>query len=133
MIPLFLFAEDILSCRVASRIVRTVDEDCIFDIQLNKPTGNGQLKSGVSKYINLARTFPVLLVARFAPKDLKHDILPAKKAKSKVGIGYNQRLVEYVESIWNPTRATMNSDSLKRSLCRLEQLRDRLALKAHYP
>lgn len=203
MIPLFVATEDALSFKVCERLIRQVDATDTFIIQPNKPTGNGQLKSKISKYIELAHTYPVFmltdldrlscplvlleqwlggrqlpqnmliriavreteswlladregfsrfvgapiskipdcpeslpdpkvkllqLVGRYATKPIKGDILPDKESASKVGIGYNHRLNSFVDELWDPQRVLQCSDSLRRTVDRLQQLRVRVCM-----
>jgi hypothetical protein len=52
---------------------------------------------------------------------LKTEIVPLKNVRAKQGLGYNQALRPFVESHWSIERAVKNSDSLKRTFCRLSQ------------
>ncbi len=201
MIPLYVATEDQLSSAVAVSMIRTVDKKGLFDIQMIKPTGNGQLKSKLSKYINLSYTYPVLmitdldriscapilisqwlgqqrvpdnmlfrvavreteawllsdsdgfsqyfqipllkvpdhpenlddpklmllnLIRRYGLQKDKLEILPPKVSGSKVGIGYNNSLITFVEREWEAERASLRSDSLSKAMGRLQELSDRL-------
>ena len=64
----------------------------------------------------------LLNLARKAPKDVRRDLLSERGAIASQGIGYNQRLCDYVNNSWSPTRAAQRSDSLCRVIRRLEHL-----------
>jgi hypothetical protein len=64
----------------------------------------------------------LLHLARAAPRDVRRDLLIEDGAIASQGLGYNQRLCEYVNASWSPSRAAERSESLCRLIRRLEQL-----------
>ena len=72
----------------------------------------------------------LLHLAQGAPRDVKRDLLTERGAIASRGLGYNQRLCDYVNTSWNPTRAAERSDSLNRVVGRLEQLTASLPIDA---
>jgi hypothetical protein len=65
----------------------------------------------------------LLTLARKAPRDVRRDLLPERGSIASKGIGYNQRLCNYVSNLWSPARASERSESLARVIRRLEDLR----------
>lgn len=53
---------------------------------------------------------------------LKREMLPAKGAKSPMGLGYNEHLCHFVRSHWRPSDAAEHSDSLRRTRLRIAEL-----------
>jgi len=64
----------------------------------------------------------LLTLAAKAPRDVQHDLLPEPGAVASQGLGYNHRMGEFVRNDWDPQRASMYSDSLRRALERLNEL-----------
>jgi len=64
----------------------------------------------------------LLKLALRAPKDVRADLIAEAGAIALQGLGYNRRLVEFVQCIWNPTDAAYRSESLRRALNRLKEL-----------
>jgi hypothetical protein len=64
----------------------------------------------------------LLNLARKSPRDVKRDLLSERGAIASQGIGYNQRLCDYVNNSWSPSRAAQGSESLRRVIRRLEHL-----------
>src|SRR5262249_48888889 len=60
----------------------------------------------------------LLNLARNAPREVRRDLLPERGSIASQGIGYNQRLCNYVNNLWSPARA--RSESLSRVIRRLE-------------
>ncbi|OIP99185.1 MAG: hypothetical protein AUK35_07725 [Zetaproteobacteria bacterium CG2_30_46_52] len=61
------------------------------------------------------------VVSKSKDRNLKADILPASKnSTSRVGLGYNFRLVEFVNKSWDYRRAALQSDSLRRFILNVE-------------
>ena len=54
-----------------------------------------------------------------APREIREDIVPEKNAITRIGLGYNRRLTDFVRNVWNPNRAAARSDSLRRARERL--------------
>ncbi len=61
----------------------------------------------------------VSLARRSGNSDLKRDLTPQRGSRAAVGLGYNARLVEFVNQRWNPEAAAQNSPSLQRAINRL--------------
>jgi hypothetical protein len=64
----------------------------------------------------------LLNLAVKAPRDVRRDLLSERGSIASQGIGYNQRLCDYVNNSWNPSRAAQRSESLSRVIRRLEHL-----------
>ncbi len=60
------------------------------------------------------KEFLVQLAMRSRKRELKKDIVPRLGSTSKVGPNYNGRLVEFVNSTWDPRAAAESCDSLSR-------------------
>lgn len=61
----------------------------------------------------------LLAAARYGRGNIKRDLLPAKKSRAKVGLGYNTKLIEFVRLYWDVERAAENSNSLSRAIDKL--------------
>lgn len=68
------------------------------------------------------KQFLLNLIRKYSPKHLQEKILPERRSKSKVGLGYNVVLTHYVMEQWSPKRASERSDSLARARRSLAQL-----------
>lgn len=66
------------------------------------------------------------LIAKYAHRSIREDIVAEKGAISSQGIGYNARLSEWVATAWSPERAALRSSSLQRARLRLGELVHRL-------
>ena len=64
----------------------------------------------------------LLHLAQGAPRAVRRDLLIEKGSIASQGLGYNQRLCEYVKNFVEPIRAAERSDSLHRVIRGLEQL-----------
>jgi hypothetical protein len=67
------------------------------------------------------------IARRSRRKDIKLDLVPRLGSGAPVGAAYTSRLIEFVsnaQSGWRPRVAAQRSDSLRRCLERLEQLRE---------
>ncbi len=63
------------------------------------------------------------LVRRSKNRDIKNDVLPSPRGTtSPVGLGYNERMLNFVGSYWDLNRASSKSESLKRMLNEIEAL-----------
>jgi hypothetical protein len=69
--------------------------------------------------VNLARN------SRF--RRIRDELVPREGSTAAVGPAFNSRIVEFVESTWQPHRAAIASQSLARCIRRLEQFGDELA------
>lgn len=68
----------------------------------------------------------LLELARKAHRDVRGDLLPTRGSDVKQGLGYNVRLIDFVNNHWDPERASARSDSLSRARIRLRDLAERL-------
>jgi hypothetical protein len=64
----------------------------------------------------------LLVLAQKAPRSVKEDLVAKDGAIARQGIGYNARLVDWVEKVWNPERAAEKSKSLYRTRLALAKL-----------
>lgn len=53
-------------------------------------------------------------LARHAPSKIRQEIVPAAGSVASQGIGYNEELSRFVETVWCPVRAEKLSESLRR-------------------
>jgi hypothetical protein len=68
----------------------------------------------------------LLQLASKAPRVVQNDLLVEPGAIASQGLGYNQRMGDFVRNTWDPKRAALCSDSLCRALNRLRQMAKRL-------
>lgn len=61
------------------------------------------------------KAFLLNMVRKYAPRDVKQDLLAERGAMASQGVGYNYRLVAWVKSDWSPDRAAVRSPSLLRA------------------
>ena len=61
-------------------------------------------------------------LAKRARREIREDIVPSKGSVSLVGLGYNKRLVSFVEDRWNLAEALTGSNSLSRAHRQLQKL-----------
>ena len=61
------------------------------------------------------KAFLLNMVRKYAPRDVKQDLLAERGAMASQGVGYNHRLVAWVKSDWSPDRAAARSPSLLRA------------------
>lgn len=59
-----------------------------------------------------------------ANRTIREEMVPRPGSGRRTGAGYVSRLIEFVQSHWDPHEAAQHSDSLRRSLERLTALRD---------
>lgn len=66
----------------------------------------------------------VRLAARSRRRDIRDDMVPRDGSGRQVGPAFTSRLIEFIgkENGWRPEAACANSDSLKRSVDRIERL-----------
>ena len=62
----------------------------------------------------------LLNLAKLGKRSLQKDLLPQKGAVSSQGFGYNARMIDFVSNHWSPVRAGELSQSLQRTLVRIE-------------
>jgi hypothetical protein len=55
-------------------------------------------------------------------REIRRDMVPRPASGRQVGPAYSSRLIEFVESSWNPEGAIAYSDSLRRCYSRLREL-----------
>ncbi len=65
--------------------------------------------------------------AKKAPRAIREDLVAATGAMAKQGLGYNARLVRWVETEWCPQRAADRSPSLARARRALNQVAVKMA------
>ena len=61
------------------------------------------------------KAFLLNMVRKYAPRDVKQDLLAERGAMASQGLGYNRRLVAWVKSDWSPDRSAARSPSLLRA------------------
>ena len=61
------------------------------------------------------KAFLLNMVRKYAPRDVKQDLLAERGAMASQGLGYNRRLVAWGKSDWSPDRAAARSPSLLRA------------------
>jgi hypothetical protein len=66
------------------------------------------------------------LATKYAPRDVRADLVKPIGAMASQGIGYNARLTRWVQSHWQPHRASECSPSLQRARIRLQELARRV-------
>jgi hypothetical protein len=66
----------------------------------------------------------LLKLAQKAPRAIRSDLIVQKGTIASQGLGYNARLGVFVREMWNPERAALRSDSLRRLRVRLRELFD---------
>lgn len=64
----------------------------------------------------------LLNLARRAPRNVREDLIVEKGAAASQGLGYNNVLVDWIQSKWNPERAASRSPSLRRMRERLREM-----------
>lgn len=62
------------------------------------------------------------LVSRSRRRVLRQEMLPSRHSRSKIGLGYNQHMQEFISQYWNPDRAAQRSPSLARAIPRIRGL-----------
>lgn len=67
------------------------------------------------------------LVRKSKRRDLKQDILPARGVSFPVGLGYNDRLIQFVRERWDSQRAAQVSASLARTVARVARFNTGIA------
>ena len=63
-----------------------------------------------------------LKLAKLAPRPIRQDLVKESGAVASQGMGYNACLTAWVQSDWNPERASERSPSLARTRRRLKEL-----------
>jgi hypothetical protein len=66
------------------------------------------------------KQFLVNLAKRSRKRRIKLDIVPQEGSTAKVGPAYNDRLVYYVENIWDVATACQNSLSLRKAVAAID-------------
>lgn len=64
----------------------------------------------------------LLKLALKAPRQVRKDLVADAGAIALQGLGYNNRLSNFIHNTWNPTMASERSDSLKRACESLKKL-----------
>lgn len=70
--------------------------------------------------ITQPKEFIVNLARRSRSARIREDLVPAPGSTTAVGPAYNLRLTNFVESSWEPARATAASPSLRKAVHRIE-------------
>jgi hypothetical protein len=70
----------------------------------------------------------LLRLVKSAPKQIRADLLKTIDGSLTQGLGYNARLSAWVNSEWNPQRASDRSPSLARARLRLSEVVSAFAL-----
>jgi hypothetical protein len=73
-----------------------------------------------------AKQFLINLARRSRKRKIRLDIVPAQGSSAKVGPAYNDRLVYYVENLWDPSIASRYSDSLRKAIEAVDTFQPRL-------
>ena len=68
----------------------------------------------------------LLRIAKLATRQVRDDLVKEIGAVTSQGIGYNNRLTNWVRSDWSPERAADRSPSLRRTRLRLSEMAQRL-------
>ena len=68
----------------------------------------------------------LLKIAERAPARIRNGLIAKKGSLAVQGIEYNIILSDFVRNVWNPSSAAMRSDSLNRTIKRINALADRL-------
>lgn len=68
----------------------------------------------------------LLTLAQKAPRAVREDLVVQQGAIAKQGIGYNHRLVGWVQEEWSPERAATRSPSLSRARNALREAANRI-------
>ena len=69
----------------------------------------------------------LLQIARYAPSSIRKDMLREDDpSRLRRGYGYNEQLVHFIRTDWDPERACERSDSLRRARERLADLARRI-------
>ena len=66
------------------------------------------------------KEFIVNLARRSKRQDVRRDLVPERGSVAKVGRGYNERLMDYVERHWEPAVARERSPSLRKAMKALD-------------
>jgi hypothetical protein len=107
--------------------VREIESWLLADhVGMKKLLGAGANKLPVNPDQLLDPKQSLLKFASKAPRAVQNDLLVEPGVIASQGLGYNQRMGEFVRSTWDPNRAASCSDSLSRTLKRLQQMADEL-------
>jgi hypothetical protein len=66
------------------------------------------------------KRFLIKMVRSSRKNNLKNDIVPAKNSTASIGRNYNEPLVHFVRDEWDVYEAVKHSESLKRTVARLQ-------------
>lgn len=64
----------------------------------------------------------LLRLASLAPRAVREDVCAVQGGIACQGLGYNARLCELVTEAWNPARAALRSESLRRARSRIREI-----------
>jgi hypothetical protein len=82
----------------------------------------GRIDDDIENQVLHPKEYVIQLVQKSSKREVKFDILPAKGSQSKTGLGYNDRLTEFVKTSWQPLVAAGRSRSLERAINKLRAL-----------
>lgn len=90
----------------------------------------GKLLGNKSRFPAQPDTLPdpkqhLLSLAKKAPRAVKEDLVAQQGAIARQGIGYNNRLVDWVQTEWSPQRAATRSPSLSRARSAIARIADK--------
>ncbi len=89
---------------------------------------------GIAQYLGLKQQIDIqpellldpkqtlLNLAKGAKRQIKSDLLPERGSKAIQGLGYNASLAVYVANNWSIERAAEKSNSLQRTISKLDRL-----------
>jgi hypothetical protein len=63
----------------------------------------------------------LLGLGKFAPKSVRDDLIKTIDGQLRQGVGYNARLVHWINTVWKPERAAEHSPSLAQARVRLQE------------
>ena len=132
--------EDAVSEAVARKLLSSVRPDLAVTVALGRQ-GNGYLRSRARELNRAATSIPVLMLADLDDRSVcipdvmmawfgtrtlsllftstKQDLVPADGSTAIVGPAYTPRISGFVERTWEPARASVHSDSLRRAVARI--------------
>lgn len=68
----------------------------------------------------------LLALAKKAPREIRLDLVQERSGNLRQALGYNARLISFIQNEWCPSRAGTNSPSLNRTRIRLKHLLSQL-------
>ncbi|MFA6471158.1 MAG: hypothetical protein WCU00_03870 [Candidatus Latescibacterota bacterium] len=100
-------------------------------------------KSGFSSYLGISanridshveaifnpKEYLINLVRNSRKRELIYDIVPMRGSTAKQGRNYNNRLIDFVNNLWNIQKAMENSDSLRKAFLAIKTFSPLLGIK----